>query len=191
MLHPKREQYRQYFLDNIPNIKITEDRGKGLWDTARRAWLSYDKNKEFHCVIQDDTILCNDFLSKVDKMIKENGDKYVYCLFIRDRRGKDQRQKNLDFEKGLEKGYLTWWKVGWALGIIVPTKLIDEMIEYCDKMTHPSYFNKDDVRINEFCKSIKKRVYYPLPCLVQHRPTENSLIGLGHNKGRQAVKFKL
>lgn len=183
MIHPLRRKYLPYLESKIPNIRVNWDEGKGVWDTARRAWLSYDPNKEFQCVIQDDVILCNDFVNKVEKLV-EIGDKYVYGLFIR-----NKRQKGLDWEQGFKDGYIIWWKLNWALGVVVPTKLVEDMVAFCDKMTDPKYTNRDDERMKEYFKSIGKKIYYPIPCLVEHRDEEDSLIGLGHNRGRKAVKF--
>lgn len=183
MIHPLRRKYLPYLESKIPNIRVNWDEGKGVWDTARRAWLSYDPNKEFQCVIQDDVILCNDFVNKVEKLV-EIGDKYVYGLFIR-----NKRQKGLNWEQGFKDGHIVWWKLQWALGVVVPTKLVEDMVAFCDKMTDPKYTNRDDERMKEYFKSIGKKIYYPLPCFVEHRDEEDSLIGLGHNRGRKAVKF--
>jgi len=185
MIHPKREKYLSYLKNNIPDLKVNWDEGKGVWDTARRAWLSYDPDKEFQCVIQDDVILCNDFVDKVEKLV-EKGDEYVYNLFIRDKGQSELRDK---WKQGFKDGYIIWWKLNWALGVVVPTKLVEDMVAFCDKMTDPKHINRDDERMKEYFKSIGKKIYYPIPCLVEHRDEEDSLIGFGSNRGRKAVKF--
>ena len=86
-------------------------------------------------------------------------------------------------------GYLIWWKLNWALAIVIPTKYIEEMIRFCDKMTEARYINRDDERMKVFFKQKGVQICYPLPCLVEHRQNENSLIGFGENKGRKAIKF--
>jgi len=186
MMHPKRQKYLSYLQGKIPNLKLSMDCGRGVWDTARRAWLSYDKDKEYHCVVQDDIIPCEGFTDKVEELIREHGDQYVYCLFIRNKGQKSLEDK---WKKGFEDGYLLWWKLNWALAVVIPTKHIEDMVAYCDKMTDKKYINRDDERMKHYFKSIEKTMLYPLPCLVQHREEEDSLIGLGHNRGRRAVKF--
>lgn len=187
MMHPKRKKYIPYFRNILGgNIPIIMDNGKGVWDTARRAWLSYDKTKEYHCVIQDDVILCKDFEKRVDSLISKNGKDYVYNLFIRN---KGQEELANKWKDAFKIGYLIWWKLNWALAIVIPTKYIEEMIRFCDKMTEARYINRDDERMKVFFKQKGVQICYPLPCLVEHRQNENSLIGFGENKGRKAIKF--
>jgi hypothetical protein len=186
MYHPKREPFLPYLTKNLPEAKIIQDRGKGLWDTARRAWLSYDTNKEFHTVIQDDVLFCKGFKEKVETLLNEQGDKYVYAFFIR-----NKGQKNVDFDKAIKEGYLVLNKLGWCLGVTVPTKYIEEMIAYCDssRFSDKRFRNRDDERLKMFFRKIGLEVYYPLPCWLQHNSDSDSLIGLGHNKGRKAAIF--
>ena len=188
-MHPKREKYREYFEKELPEAQIIMDRGRGVWDTAKRAWLTYDPKKKFHTVIQDDALLCSGFKRKVERLLEKHQDKYAYSYFIRRRR--KSVQPDIDWEKVIEQGYLIWNKLGWAQGVTIPTKYIKNMVELCSEWfdNKPKYRDKDDTRMSHYFKRRKIKVYHPIPCLIQHRGEEDSLIGLGHNSDRQAAAF--
>ena len=71
-----RKEHAESVLEKVrdnPTAKIIyDDRGinggGGAWYNARRCWLT-NTNAEYQMVIQDDVVLCDDFLKYVDKCI--------------------------------------------------------------------------------------------------------------------------
>lgn len=180
MMHPARERYRDYLLSKLGNATVIMDRGKGLWDTARRAWLAYDKEKDYHLVIQDDAIIGDNFIERVDKILTST--KYAYNLYFGKRRS---RLMGGIMHTGLEKGYVVLDWLCWALGIVLPSKLIDEMVSFGDKIP----IENDDTKIKRFLRQKRMNVYYPVPSLLNHRPDIFSLVEKKKNKDRQALYF--
>lgn len=178
MMHPTRAKYKKYLLKRLGDVPVVLDRGAGVWDTARRAWLKFDKTKDFHLVIQDDAIICNKFLERLEPILKDKN--MAYNLYYGNRGGKTREIA----KKGLEQGYVISEWLCWAVGIILPTHFIKEMIEYCDKVK----MQNDDTKIAKFLTSKKIKTYYPMPSLLDHRATM-SLVEKRHAGKRKAYCF--
>lgn len=69
MAHPKRRS-RAYRLAAKLDAEIVWDRGEGLWDTAKRAWLTAQPNEHgYLTVIQDDAIPSEGFRDNLDRIL--------------------------------------------------------------------------------------------------------------------------
>jgi hypothetical protein len=180
MMSPQREKYKDYLISKLGNIQIVMDRGLGLWDTARRAWLAYDKTKDYHLVIQDDAIICDDFYKRLAKEIIIHQNK-AYCLYLGNRKRLANRLKLWEQNKGVERAHLSW-----GLALCLPVRIIDRMIKYADQIK--GLTDHDDSRIGMYLKKIGMRIWHPIPSLVDHRWQEISLIEKTI-KPRKAYKF--
>lgn len=182
MMHPTREKYKDYLLSKLGDIPIIMDRGKGVWDTARRAWLSYDKNADYHLVVQDDAIVGKDFKERLEKEIRRHPNCAINLYF-----GNRKRLYKIA-EKELKNGGVRMDWLSWAVAVCLPRKIIEGMVGYCDNMKILE--NHDDTRISHYLLKIGMGVWYPLPSLVDHRWQEPSLIESNEGvRKRHAIYF--
>jgi len=197
MAHESRADRIDYLLDTLGDVPVFMDYGKlgepgnlGPWGNAKRAWAAYDREAAFHMVVQDDVVFGKQFMGRVKSLIRKHGEAYAYCLFANGH----GKVKTVEFKKELTKPQNTIIadELYSGLAVILPTQIIDDMIVFGDSCSYDrgrGTWYDDDARISEFLKSINMKVIYPIPSLVQHNRKLNSLIGLGHNRGRQAKHF--
>jgi hypothetical protein len=164
----------------LGDVKFSIDRAGqeiGVWNNCKRAWKMHDPKADFHIVIQDDAIICENFRERAEKILILK--KLAYNFYF------GNRQKYRATAKaGMKRGYVLSGWTSWGVAICLPTYLIPEMIRYCDKMKTPH----DDTRIATFLKHKKIKIYFPMPSLISHRTGENSLVG-DPSKGRKAWYF--
>ena len=176
MAHPSREKYFDYLKRKLGNPKFSVDKGWGLWENCKRSWQLYNPKLEYHLVVQDDAIICDDFIKKAEEVIIKAKGKAI--SFYYGYRGNLIREA----AKGMRDGFLIG-PVRWGIAICLPTVLIKSMIQECSRMT----IKQDDTRIKQYLKNHKIRTYFPIPSLIDHR-AENSLVG-DPGKGRKAFYF--
>lgn len=180
MAHSSRAKYFPYLKKNLGDVPFSIDKAGaeiGIWANCKRAWQLYNPAADFHVVIQDDAIICKDFRKKAEAILGSTDQAYNFYF------GNRQAYRKLA-QQGMKIGYLfTRWPT-WGVAICLPTKLIPEMIRYCDKMTS----THDDTRIGHFLKSKGIKIYFPMPSLIDHRTGEHSLAG-DPSKGRKAWHF--
>jgi hypothetical protein len=179
MAHKSREKYFLYLKKELKTELIFIDDGSlGVWGNAKRAWLAFDPDCDFHIVIQDDAIIGKDFHKRLDELLKE---RICYSLYFQHK----NKNKDPEFNLKIKEGGFKHDKLHWGLGIAMPTKLIPEMLSYCDKL---DVFG-DDMKIKEFLLHKGVQVEYQNPTLIDHRIDEISLIGNGDNKKRRSPCF--
>lgn len=180
MAHPSREEFfpylRQMLGNDIP-FAIDHD-SKGVWPNCRNAWLLHDPTAEWHVVIQDDAIVCEQFQRRAEEVIERSGGTHAINFYF-GRRGNQTEQA----ARELERGFAMRVAPTWGVAICMPTAWIPEMIEYCDQLSHPA----DDYRIGRFLKHKGIMTYFPMPSLVDHRAGK-SLVGDPGDK-RHAYAF--
>jgi hypothetical protein len=183
MMCPARSKYIPYFKAIFgEDVFISMDQGEGIWENRKRASLAYDKEATHHVVIQDDAIICENFLDLAEKEIEKRPD-HAFSFYFGNRRNMQEKAK-IGEQFGGTSGY--WFS--WGVAICLPTKIIDECMEYCDRIK--GYDKHDDTRIAKFVKFKKIPVWYPIPSLVEHRHEEPST--MQSNEGvskRKAYKF--
>lgn len=65
----ERRPFVEAICREIPSAIVVEDRGRGLWDTATRAWSIETGTATHHLVLQDDARLCVGFSGHVGSAI--------------------------------------------------------------------------------------------------------------------------
>jgi hypothetical protein len=161
MMHPSRMDFLPYLFDRLGPCPVSIDAGIGIWENCKAAWRFNNPEAEYHIVIQDDAIICDNFLELAERAIITGKLKNcVTSLFF------GKRMLLMDVGKqGLKRGFVTKNMLHWGLAVCLPVKLIEPMIAFGDKLNIP----QDDARISLFLQSRKIGVYYPLPSLVDHR----------------------
>lgn len=179
MIHPERQHFASYLEDNLGDVPFVYDRGKGIWDTCRRAWQQRDPQAEFHLVLQDDAIVCSDFRKRAEQTLKDG---YPHSFYF------GYREKWIEMaEKGLRRGEIIKRGLNWGIAICLPQKLIEPMIEFADKSAIPDHL--DDMKIREFLLSQNLSIRYPMPSLVDHRSELPSFVTGKIELGRKAYRF--
>lgn len=181
MAHPSREAFIPYLKEKLGDIPVSYDRGEGIWQNRKRASLMYDRQATHHLVVQDDAIIGRGFLERVMKEIEGHPNTAINLYW--------GRRVGLlpTADAGLKDGgVLSRW-IHWGVAIILPTKLIEPMIEYCDQME--ILHNHDDTRIGHFLRSKGVSVWYPLPSLVDHREEMSIMENKEGSARRTALYF--
>jgi hypothetical protein len=165
-----------------PPYATEDDRGP-VWRTCREALLSHG-DQPFHCVLQDDAVLGEDFLARVEELTGL-GDN-VYMLFWRPKRSYPDELEMA--REASRTGGDHFVKLGGSLlgvGVVYPTKLIPDIVAFADAMD-PLW--SDDDRVKTWVRARGVRTVVPIPSLVDHRDGA-SLVG--HDiPGRRAWRFR-
>ena len=185
MLHPKREKYRRYLIEALSGFNkvfVSVDRGLGLWDTAERAWAEYDASCDYHLVVQDDAIICDNFYERLDREIVKYPD-IAYCLYMGNRDGVERIINGWEARGGVMRRVF-----GWGVATCLSVRLVDDFL----KFSKTSGMNDhDDGKLTLFARSISLPVWCPIPCLVSHRWDEASIMEDGKiSNKRQAIIYK-
>ena len=181
--HSRAEWVKEIKTKMNEDIHTEWDRGISLWDTARRAWLSYDPAATHHLVLQDDIIPSKNLRKTLEKAIQYSGDKAI-CLFIFQEFFKEKQKNKYDMAYNGGIPWLRVYKTVLAPAVIIPTKYIKEFVEFGDKRKD---IKADDTKMTAFFDRKNIPVLLTVPSLVQHIDGK-SLVGLS-TKDRTAYKF--
>lgn len=187
MAHPSRKDFFPYLKEKLGDVPITVDEGWGITENCKRAWQMHDPKADFHIVIQDDCIVCDNFKERAEKILIEYEEK---------RKVKNYKTRAYNFyyahrvrlkeeaALGEKRGWVIHNVVRWGPAVCLPTKLIPEMLNYFETLKDP----QDDERISKYLKKKGILVVFPIPSLINHRHG-NSLVGNDSQGPRQAYKF--
>jgi len=184
MAHPSREKFIPYLRGKLGDVPVSMDsEGKGIiWD-CKNSWSMFNPACEFHTVIQDDAIVCENFKERAETILTNESKihKNIAFNWYYGRRVALREEAEI----GLKKRYIFSNRPRWGVAICIPTRLIPEMLEFFDKLNN----KQDDERISRFLNHKKMNVYFPMPSLIDHRTEEESLVGNALSGGRKAYKF--
>ena len=132
--------------DNIQsllvNFSVIEDwKAEGCWPTAKRAWLlGLEIKATHHFIIQDDIIVCDDFLLGLHKILMANPTNIV-SLMSMPRKAFQNLDENIRW--GVAEGV-------WGQGVVMPHETLSEFLVWEQENVNPD-FKQDDCRISLFC----------------------------------------
>lgn len=160
MAHPDRREMATLLSFELGGVPIVWDIKNNVWDTCRRSWEAIDKSAEYGLVLQDDAIVCQNFISRAEKLL--TGD-YIYNFFI-------LSGSRALVDKRLAEGKSNFFKVSifGEVALCMKTLHINSMINYCERKK-----GKSDTVISSWAINNKIRVCYPIPSLVDHRVGES------------------
>jgi hypothetical protein len=190
MAHPSRARFVDDLLSRLdrPAIVVWDER-QDRWDTGRRAQLAFEPNATHHLTIQDDAVPCRDLVAGVEKALAAlpDSDRSPLCLYVGRVRPYRDAINQLVAATRDDTAWLTMSQLHWGPGIVMPVKLIPDMVAWCDKRGRiPNY----DRRISRWCQHQRLTVYYPWPSLVDHRGVaENPSLVPGRSGDRRAHRF--
>lgn len=181
MAHKIRENLIPYLQEKVGHVTIVWDEKNNVWDTCKRAWQAIDRKYEYGLVIQDDALVIDGFRLKAEVVLKEDN---VYSLYL-----SKLLENKVNLAKVKKIDFVTSTMILNEVAICMPTKYIDEMINYCDKRNA-----QNDQQIGKWAKEKFGKIIYPIPSLVSHRDNIESIYY--KNKGlpqptreRKAIEF--
>lgn len=188
MAHPSRRTWAED-LGRRLEAEVVYDADGVEWHTARRALLSYDPASDWHVVIQDDAIPCDQFRDALDAVLPHARGLPVglYLGTVR-----PQGRLVTRAVASAQRAGVNWieWQGGgprWGVGVAYPTRQIPALVAGADLDPHPHY----DARVRRFYKLSGVSARYPLPSLVDHRPAdENPSLICSQNPDRRAHVFQ-
>ena len=171
---------------------VTWDRRGQVWDTRRRATeAAAERGRDWTLVLQDDVLVCRDFLPTVSRALATvPSESVVHLAVLRSRSsGLSEETRHALARADTEGAPWVWSRVLlWGLAVAVPTITVPEMLIWCARWMAGT---GDDVRIGQFYARRRWSTLYPRPSLVDHAPVP-SLIQRGdpaNTAGRVAYRF--
>lgn len=157
MAHPKRKQYVPYLLSKLgPDAKVVFDEKNNLWDTCRRSWLATDRDSDYTLIIQDDALVCNNFIEKAKEFLKED---FVYSFYAG-----DLLANRIEKAKAENKQLVFSDMIVNEIALCMKTKHVENMVKYCDERNA-----QNDHLISTWAFINRKRIAYTVPSLIDHR----------------------
>ena len=177
MMHPKRIGNLEYLKERLGDVPVSMDTDENIWHTCRAAWEMHDPNAEFHLVVQDDAIICDDFLNRAESVLTEGAHSFYFGY-----------RKNYveQVAAALPTGEIVLPYLHWGLAVCLPTAHIRPIIRWgngCDLPPH-----HDDTRIKTYLRSRGMTIRYPLPSLIDHK-ADVSLVTGEVNPKRCAIYY--
>lgn len=191
MAHEARSEWFSYLREKLGDVPFSIDRGKpgdaenlGIWGNCKRSWLMGDPDSEWTFILQDDSLICQDFYKKLDAVLDTIGEQdFIVSLYAGGRyRNKVASAIRRNCPHVIGNAILNENALG------MRTKHIEEMVEYCDSR---------DATTDRYIQTYGRRrgllVYSTVPSLIDHRP-DPSLYRRLYNKAipdsvRTAVWF--
>jgi hypothetical protein len=159
----KRKQKVTDMVKELGKVEVVEAvKGRGVWDTARRAWAGGAPDETHRVVLQDDVILCGRFIESVLSTIEAipAGILNYYS----------QHECNVQMAvKDSRAWYTSITPYGPA--VCMPRPVALDFVSWADRhegrLTSMAKMS-DDARIEAYCKVRKSPVFISVPSLVEH-----------------------
>lgn len=187
MAHPSRASFFPHLQEKLGDVPFSIDQKNNLIENCKAAWRLYDPSADFHVVIQDDAIVCNNFRERAIKFITERESERIayrrpvcgYNFFIRQ---EYPPEKMREFEK---QGYYMEGRNRGGVAICLPVNQIEDMLKFFDTIDN----RHDDERISQWIIARHFQMCFPIPSLVDHNDHNPSIAGNRPAVIRQAYKF--
>ena len=167
--HPKRRHLIPSLKRQLGDVIVCEDGNNNLLENHRRAWNTFDKEANYHLVIEDDAILCANFNERLYKMIDDFPNP-IYVLYWH---SYNTIRSAEVFKQGFCRGTdINKFPVT-GLATCMSTKIILDMLNWTENMENMPIKSELDTRIMEYAKTKQIMIHYPIPCLVEHGSEES------------------
>lgn len=164
---------------------VVFDEHENEWDTGRRAWLAHDPEADWHCVLQDDAVVCRDLVAGLNNALRYVTEGSPVSLYAGRKRPHEHRMQALTKRADEQSAsWLVMRDIDWGVGLVFPTTRILEIVETADR----SHVEQYDARLSAYFARRKIPVYYTWPSLVDHRDGDSLLAGKPA-EGRVAYRF--
>jgi hypothetical protein len=153
--------------------------GDRVWRVARAAWELADPEADWHALIQDDAVPCADLLAGLERALAYVPPDAVVSPYLGTGRNVPIRWEAM--ARAAETKGVPWvrsLKLMWGVCIILPVKLIPEMMAYADRRAGVP----DDMRVAGWAERSHREVWYTWPSLVDHRPVPSLTKHKAHDR---------
>lgn len=188
MAHQKREKWVPLLQEQVPQAQVVWDRKNDRWDTGARSLMAFDKDAEWHMVIQDDALLPPDFYDGVSRMLRYVPPAHPVGLYYGRVRPRSQETHGYTVKAKRENAsFILHNGPWWGVGIVIPTEHIPHIVRWGDANQQiPNY----DRRISRWYATQDIPCYYTVPSLIEHRTEDNpSLVPGRTGQNRRAWEF--
>ena len=185
MAHPSRSQFFPYLKEKlqIPMTQFSIDQKNNLLENCKASWMKHDPQADFHCVVQDDALICENFREKTVAFITEQEKKRIYDarpvqgynFFLK----QDPNRAPLWIKDGVYTDNVTRGGVA----ICLPVSHIEAMLTEFDRQRS----RHDDDRVSEYVKRNGIKMLFPVPSFIGHRSEIPSIVN--NNKSLPVWKF--
>jgi hypothetical protein len=156
------------------------------WANGVRCWEAHDPAADWHMVIQDDALPCEDLIAGLEAALEVLGPEGLVCAYTGTPRPNQTHVRSAQRQAAAEgHSWMCTRSLCWGVAIIAPTKTIPDMLGWCSdkRRAHKTY----DMRVGQYYRDVLGwRTWYPVPSLVDHRAGD-SLVG--HGAERQAFRM--
>ena len=127
---------------------VVWDQGKGRWDTGRRAWELADPDASHHLVLQDDALPCQDLILGLEMALARiPAHRVLISLFFgtphAGAQGLSAKERAIGRAQQVGASWIILRSLNWGLGIVLPTAVVPNMLDWCDQQTYPEYDKRD------------------------------------------------
>lgn len=181
--HPARLSLATRLQKMVQADQVWVDRKPGgiraEWRNHARAWKHAAESDATHAVIlQDDAVPVTDFRKHVARAAQERPDSLI-SLYTGNHRPRDEDvTRAVTQAERLGASWLSAETLFWGVGVLVPTRLISEILESCKDSKLPY-----DQRIGLWALKTGSKVLYTHPSLVDHADRATSVAGRKPDQG--------
>jgi hypothetical protein len=178
-----REPFFEYLKSRLgEDIPFSVDDGSmGIWNNCKASWLLHDPKAEYHIVIQDDAIICDNFIDRASEIIKrkeKDGD-FIFSFYAGQMMG-----AKITAARNRKKDCVISGMIFNEVALCMKTKHISDMIKWCDERRAET-----DQDIWRWAHLRRVKILYPLPSLIDHR-SGDSIFREKYNKPKQIKERK-
>jgi hypothetical protein len=181
-----RKEYSNYLNDKIPNLITSYDNftdpGKfknTSYKNAQQAWKLAEDNP---CVqLEDDILLCDDFLNKINKAVSERPNDVIQFFSM--------RKKDLTEGSRYELGSNFLMHQCYYLPKGMSKKIYNYSFEFEDSCKQNEHISPNDLVTRYYFKKNKIKYWLHVPSLVDHRIAKSAIDPRRSSK-RQSFTFK-
>ena len=183
MHHPKRAERIPPLVASIgegaPVTVVEDTNSDGNWPTAKRAWAAYPESATHHAVIQDDVLVCADFIATLQHLIRilPNHCIGLYC---------PRKVADTAANRGHSWALLRYGV--WGQGFLMPTSWFRACLDWNAANLTEQVFIGDDTRVGYWLQAANTPTWLTVPSLIEHDAPSDSLLGYGNSR-RVARRF--
>lgn len=153
------------------------------WDTGRRALAAYDPAADWHLVLQDDAVICDDLVAGLARALDRVAIPSIVSLYLGTVRPFASRVEHAaQVAEEIGASWVTAPGLYWGVALAVPVPLVEDLLHRADTSRVAEY----DSRLSRAAMSLDLPVWYTRPSLVDHRQGPSLLLhpgGARHSHG--------
>ena len=150
----------------VPVLLDVEHRGS-RWN-SRRAWGAVDGHSTHHLVMEDDALVCRDFIAVAEAALTANPDALVSFF---------TPKIELLKAKARDESWVKISTVQWTQAVTLPTSRVGQFLQWEKRYLQDEYPHKEG-SLGMFVKTVELEIFCTAPNLVDHADVPSAM---GHN----------